>query len=300
MRQMSARGPHEAPPPPAARVGSALASDFVLILCDNPGQGCGRLMAMDDVDLAAYFQVNPEILRFVPELLQDLDALGSDPKLVVAWLDESGLRGPKIRVLDLGCGKGAVAVAVADRLGCRVRGVDALPAFLEAARRQALARGVGALCTFEAGDLRDTVAKGGDYDAVMLVSVGVLGSPEAMVRGCRACTRPGGVMILEEAYLREAGRLEFAGYGDVVTRAETLRQLTSWGDELIAERRTPLAEMQAQNRRFNESIERRAAELAARHPEHAPAFRAYVEKEHRECELLESALECATWMLRRA
>lgn len=255
---------------------------------------------MDNPDLAAYFQVDPAILRFVPELLQDLDALGSDPELVVAWLDEAGLRGPGTRVLDLGCGKGAVAVAVADRLGCHVHGVDALPAFIEAARRQAVSRWVGALCTFETGDLRDTVMKGGGYDAVLLVSVGVLGSPEAMVRGCRACTRPGGVMILEEAYLREEGRLEFPGYGDVVTHAETLRQLTSHGDELIAERRTPLAEMQGQNRRVTAWIERRAEELAVSHPEHAPAFRAFVEKERRECELLESTLECAAWMLRRA
>lgn len=255
---------------------------------------------MDDADLAAYFQVAPEILRFVPELLQDLDALGSDPELVVAWLGEQGLQGPETRVLDLGCGKGAVAVAVAERQGCRVHGVDAMPAFVEEARRQAACRGVGALCTFEAGDLRDTVAKGGDWDAALLVSVGVLGSPAAMVRGLRACTRPGGLMILEEAYLREAGRVQFPGYGDVVTRAETLRQLTCHGDELICERRTPVAEMRAQNRRFTASIERRAAELAARHPEHASALGAYVDKERRECELLERTLECATWMLRRA
>jgi len=255
---------------------------------------------MDNADLAVYFQVAPKILRFVPELLQDLDALGSDPELVVVWLGEQGLQGPETRVLDLGCGKGAVAVAVAERLGCRVHGVDALPAFVEEARRQAASRGVGALCTFQLGDLRDVVAKGGDWDAALLVSVGVLGSPEAMVRGLRACTRPGGLMILEEAYLCEAGRVEFPGYGDVVTRAETLRQLTSHGDELICERRTPLAEMQAQNRRFTASIEQRAAELAVRHPEHAQAFRAYVDKERRECELLERALECATWMLKRA
>ena len=254
---------------------------------------------MDDADLAAYFQVEPEILRFVPELLQDLDALGSDPALVAEWLGEAGLRGPEHRVLDLGCGKGAVSVAVAEGLGCRVHGVEAFPPFVEDARRRAAAGGLGGLCSFEVGDLRDTVAAGGDYDAVLLVSVGVLGSPGAMVRGCRACTRPGGLMILEEGYLLEPGRLDFSGYGDLVTRAETLRQLVSHGDELIRERRTTLAEMQAQNRRFTAWIEARAAELADRHPEHAPALRAYVEKERRECELLETSLECATWMLRR-
>jgi hypothetical protein len=55
--------------------------------------------------------------------------------------------------------------------------------------------------------------------------------------------------------------------------------------------------MQAQKRRFTTWIERRAAGLAVRFPEHAPSFAASVEKERRECELLESALECATWML---
>jgi 2-polyprenyl-3-methyl-5-hydroxy-6-metoxy-1,4-benzoquinol methylase len=255
---------------------------------------------MDDAELAAYFQVEPEILGLVPELLQDLEALGSDPELIVAWLDEAGVRGPEARVLDLGCGKGAVSVAVAEGLGCRVHGVDAFSPFVEAARRRAAVGGVGELCTFVVGDLRDTVSRGGDYDAVLLVSVGVLGSPEAMVRGCRACARPGGVMILEEACLREPGRVEFPGYGNVATHAETVRQLTRHGDELIRERRTSLAEMQAQDRRFTAAIERRATELAARYPEHAAAFRAFVDKELRECELLESALECATWMLRRA
>jgi 2-polyprenyl-3-methyl-5-hydroxy-6-metoxy-1,4-benzoquinol methylase len=254
---------------------------------------------MHDADLAAYFQVDPAILHLVPELLQDLDALGSDPELVVTWLGEEGLRGPETRILDLGCGKGEVAVAVAGELRCRVRGVDAFAPFVETARRRAVCRDVAELCTFEVGDLRDTVAKGGDYDAVLLVSVGVLGSPEEMVRGCRACARSGGLMLLEEACLLEPGRLEIPGYGDVVTRAETLRQLVCHGDELIREHRTSLAELRAQNRRFTASIEARTRELAADHPEHAGAFASFLDKERRECELLETALECATWMLRR-
>jgi len=255
---------------------------------------------MIDDDLAEYFQVDPEILSFVPELLRDLDALGGDPDLVVAWLGEAGLQGPEFRVLDLGCGKGAVAVAVADRLGCRVHGVDVFPPFIESARQRADSCGVGELCTFVPGDLRTTVATGDDSNAVLLVSVGVLGPPRATVRGCRACARPGGVMILGNTCLRESGRAGISGYGDVLSRAETRRQLTSFGDQLIHERGTSLAEMQAQNRRFTTVIERRAAELAARHPEHARAFRAYVERERRECERLESAFESATWMLRRA
>ena len=74
--------------------------------------------------------------------------------------------------------------------------------------------------------------------------------------------------------------------------------LTAHGDQLVRERRTPLAEVREQNHRYNAWIERRAGELADRHPELADSFRAYVEKERQECEILERLVECATWLLR--
>jgi len=255
---------------------------------------------MNDRELAAYFGVAPEILVHVPELLHDLWELGSDPKLVVELLREQGLDGLERRVLDLGCGKGAVALAVAGALGCRVDAVDALPAFVDIARSEARARGLHRLCRFSVGDLRETVAESEGYDAVLLVSVGVLGSAEAMIAGVRRCVVPGGLMIVDDAYLDEPGAVDFPGYEQLTTREETLRQLTAHGDELVVERHWPLTEVRDQNRRYTAWIEGRAEELAARHPEHANAFLAYVEKERQECELLETSVRSAIWMLRRA
>jgi SAM-dependent methyltransferase len=254
---------------------------------------------MNDADLAAYFGVAPAILEHVPELLQDLWELGSDPELVLEWLREEGLGGSGTRVLDLGCGKGAVAMTVAEELGCRVDGIDALPAFIDLARGEARARGLGQLCRFEVGDLRETIREARGYDAVLLVSVGVLGSAEALVGGCRRCVKDGGVIIIDDAYLVRPGAIEFPGYDNLTTREETLRQLASHGDELLRERRTPRAEVRAQNKRYSRAIERRVAELTARHPEHAHSLRDYLHKERRECEILETVVECATWMLRR-
>lgn len=253
-----------------------------------------------NTELAAYFQVAPEILPFVPQLLQDFEELGSDPGLVVEWLRDEGLQGPGVRVLDLGCGKGAVALAVAGSLGCRVDGVDAMPAFVDEARRLAGERTVSALCTFECGDLRETVARARGYDAVLLVSVGVLGSPAAMIAGCRQCVAPGGLMILEDGYRLTSAAVDHPGYQDMATLEETLEQLTAHGDRLLREQRTTLEEMRAQNRRYTAWIAARVGELADRHPEHAAAFHAYLERERRECEILESSVECATWLLRRA
>ena len=255
--------------------------------------------AVEEAELASYFGVAPEIVGFVPELLQDLWELGSDPELIVQWLRERGLAGAQTRVLDLGCGKGAVALAVAGALGCRVDGVDALLAFVEVARGQARRLGLGPLCRFELGDLRETVQDARGYDAVLLLAVGVLGSAAQMVSGCRRCVAPGGLMIIDNAYLREPEKLEFPGYEELTTRDETLRQLTSHGDHLVRERTLPVEAVRAQNQRYTRWIERRVQELSARHPQHAAAFRAYVDKEQQECAILETAVTCATWMLQR-
>lgn len=261
--------------------------------------GARRNAVIDEGELAGYFGVAPEIVTFLPALLQDFWELGSEPELVVSWLREEGI-GVQSRVLDLGCGKGAVALGLAEAVGCRVDGVDALPAFVTIAQQEAYRRGVEDLCRFEVGDLRETVRHARDYDAVLLVSVGVLGSPAEVVGGCRQCVVPGGLMIFDDSYLLEPGRVEFSGYELLATYEETLRQLTSYGDRLVRERIVPAEEVRAQNRRYTTWIERRADELAARHPEHAAAFRAYVERERQECAILENSVTCAGWMLQRA
>lgn len=255
---------------------------------------------VEEAELASYFGVAPEIVGFVSELLQDLSELGSDPELIVQWLRDAGLAGAQTRVLDLGCGKGAVAVAVAEALGCRVDGVDALSGFVEVARGQARRLGLEHLCHFDLGDLRETVQDARGYDAVLLIAVGVLGSTADIVGGCRRCVASGGLIIIDGAYLRESEKLVFPGYEELTTRDETLRQLTSYGDHLVRELTLSVETVRAQNLRYTGWIVHRADELSARYPEHADAFHAYLEKEQQECAILETAVTCATWMLQRA
>ena len=68
---------------------------------------------MDDAALAAYFQVDPAILRFVPELLQDLDALGSNPEHAAAF------RAFVERMEELPIGPGALAATLAGIIALR-------------------------------------------------------------------------------------------------------------------------------------------------------------------------------------
>jgi 2-polyprenyl-3-methyl-5-hydroxy-6-metoxy-1,4-benzoquinol methylase len=55
-------------------------------------------------------------------------------------------------VLDVGCGPGHYAVALARRGASRVLGVDFAPGMLDIARESASRAGVGSVCTFEQAD----------------------------------------------------------------------------------------------------------------------------------------------------
>ncbi len=232
-------------------------------------------------------------------LLSDLRELGSDPGLVAAWLRERGF-GPTHRVLDLGCGKGAVAILVAKRLGCRVDGVDFYAPFVEEARAGAERARVAGLCHFEEQNLRDAIPARPDYDAVLYLAVGIaLGGTTETVAALRRAVKPGGVMILDDGY-STSGKLDFHGYEDLRSREETLRALVSSGDTLVKEALVTLEATRAQNRRYQAWIEARARELARREPELAGEIEAYLEKEREECRLLETRVQSATWMIERA
>lgn len=117
------------------------------------------------------------------------------------------LRGRPIqRVLDLGCGNGVVATALAARLGVEVIGVDADPGGINLARAR-LADVPGSLHSlrFEIidgeSDPRDFVQAFGRFDAV--VSTEVLEHvfyPRRLVRFAHGVMHPGGVLVLSTPY----------------------------------------------------------------------------------------------------
>src|SRR5262249_22627788 len=148
-------------------------------------------------------------------------------------------------VIDVGCGKGAVAVALARRTGCRVLGVDACEPFISAARALAQRRGVDRRCEFRVGDLHRLPRPRRRFDAALMIGVRPLEEAATILR---PLIRPGGVYVIDDVVRVTPQRLP-AGI-HALDRAHARAMLTAPGDELIAEHLPTPSRIAALNRRL--------------------------------------------------
>jgi len=253
--------------------------------------------------LAATLDAPPELFPLLPELFRDLEDLGARAEDVVAILGQAQLPAGA-RVLDLGCGKGASAIALAQHLGLRVRGVDGVAPFVAHAAARAAREGVAERCTFEVGDLREVVRTARDQDVVMMLALGdVLGPLEQTVRTLLGCVRPGGLVVLDDAYF-DATQLddprvipdEFGGLPD---RAASERLIAAAGARIVDERRADTAEAFDWLQEMTARVLARAEALAALHPRLERSLREFAVRQCEETQDLLGPVVGVLWLLAR-
>jgi SAM-dependent methyltransferase len=247
--------------------------------------------------LAASMDADPWLLPYLPELFRDVEDLGVRAQDVVSVLRDSGIEAAA-RVLDLGCGKGAAALAVCESFAASVLGVDGMPDFVAHATANAAGRGLSQRCTFEVEDVRRTVLRARGYDVVMLLGLGpMFGDAGSTIAVLRRSVRSGGLIVIDDAYL-EPGAPFDAELVDCHDRVTTLRLLESSGDTVIAERVIDTDENQDWYRRVTEAIVARAQALAERRPDLAEGLLEFAARQRRETEVLSGPLVGALFALR--
>ena len=87
-------------------------------------------MRSEDEMVAYALETHPALLPYLPELLADLEELGSDARAIIDVLGDLDLTA-STTLVDLGCGKGAVAVKVAEDLNLKVIGIELFEPFIE-------------------------------------------------------------------------------------------------------------------------------------------------------------------------
>ena len=250
--------------------------------------------------LAESMEAGKAILPYLPELLVDLWALGSSPDLVVEMLRPLKLPRITTRVLDLGCGKGAVAITLAKEFGYTALGIDANTTFLKEAEDKAEEYQVGDRCKFQFGDIREAVRNVVDFDIVIYASLGgILGSFDGITKKLRGTVKSGGYILVDDGFLKGSRRVKRPGYGHYVPYDQTIAQLTRHGDRLIQERILPDEYSNSINYGYLDAIKHRGQELISRQPHLEKFITEYIDNQEIECKFLDRHIIGSIWLLQK-
>lgn len=253
-----------------------------------------------EAEMVAYaLEVQPALLPFVPELLADLDELGSDSELIVRVLSDLRLP-PSAKVIDLGCGKGTVSIEIAEKLKLRVLGIDLFEPFIAHCQRAAAEAGVSDLCEFRHGNIARLAGGLEPADAVVFAALGdVLGPLDETMRVIRQFVKPGGLLVVSDPYVRDGGSTSFDGFDGYGSRLETIARLTAWGDVLVREVVEAVDEGEDED---DESllIMRRAKEIAQRHPELKSDLLQFAKSQGEQNDYADENLVDAIWVIQRS
>ncbi|MEM8906043.1 MAG: class I SAM-dependent methyltransferase, partial [Actinomycetota bacterium] len=113
-------------------------------------------------------------------------------------------------VLDVGCGVGGPARAMAASVGCTVAGVDLTPSFVDAATTLSALTGHGDDTSFRVGDATALGAADGTYSAATMFHVGMnLPDKTAVFGEVHRVLRPGGRFAVYDIMRTGPGQLSY-------------------------------------------------------------------------------------------
>ncbi len=239
---------------------------------------------------------NTGLIPYLPYILQDFWEIGADPDIIVRLISKHHKECGQLKVLDLGCGKGAVSIGIARELGCLCHGIDAMSDFIEFAGKKAAEYGVDDLCRFETGDIRTENISRDLYDVVVLAATGrVLGNHQQGLVKASEYLKVNGSIIIDDGYIYDNKDYK---HPSIYTRKELIRQTTSAGMSLVDE------EIIGRDENFKSTcsaemgkITRRCEELAEKYPRKKQLFMGYINNQAREYEVLMSENVCCSTML---
>jgi SAM-dependent methyltransferase len=204
------------------------------------------------------------------------------------------------KILDLGCGKGAISISLARQFGFKVRGIDIFAPFVEEARARAKELGVDDICHFEHGDITWEARGSADYDMALLVWMGgVLGSVGESIMRIRRLVRPDGYMVIGEGCFRDGVRTDHAFQYRLNDLAATREELTMHGDLILKELMIPPDKVASFYKDYVGSLRKGAQKCAANRPEHSDLLWEYVDNHEEMCRIMENTVDSYLWLLKK-
>lgn len=238
-----------------------------------------------------------ELYPFFPYILQDLWEMGASPKVIISLIKKHSAGFDKLKVLDLGCGKGAVSVKLSKELNCSCHGIDAVPEFVEYAREKAREFNVENRCKFETGDIRERVKELSGFDIVILGAIGpVFGDYYDTLSILSGCINNNGLLIIDDGYISDS--IDFS-HPLMYKESDVKNQIHKAGMQLIDNVIIDGGEQRKVDEKIFKSIKQRCFELIERHPGKQNIFFEYLKGQESENDIIENVVTVAVLVIKR-
>ncbi len=236
-----------------------------------------------------------ELFEYLPYILQDIWAIGAIPDVIIDLIGKQFDDPARLKVLDLGCGKGAVSVKASKALGCFCHGIDAIPQFIDYANEKAIEFQVDDLCKFEVGDIRERVKTLSSFDVVILGAIGpVFGDYLNTLTTIKLCLNEGGVIITDDGYIEDESSFT---HPLIFKKSVVLKQIADADFSIIKKVDVKTEDIQEVDEFIFTNLKTRCLELIERHPAKENLFLDYISKQEEETYVLENMVTAYTMML---
>lgn len=239
---------------------------------------------------------NPELYPYLPYILQDFTEIGADPEVMVQ-LTKKHIPAGFLQIADLGCGKGAISVAMAKEFDCKITGIDAMPDFIESAKEYASKEGVSEKCKFFTGDIRKEILLLSGFDVVILGAIGnVLGNIGETLIKLQNILSPDGYVLLDDAWSKQVNISKDIAFPSAVAY---FSMIADAGFKIVEMDIAKMNDHSDQEKIMMDSMQNRCDELSLKHPQLRQIFNRYIKHQQHEFNMMKYELTCATLLLRR-
>ena len=238
------------------------------------------------------------VLPFLSFILQDFDEIGSLSETIIELIRKHQNSYSELRVLDLGCGKGAVSIKVVNEFNCRCLGIDGISDFINEAKEKAEKCNISDFCKFEVNDIRERILTLPKFDVIILGSIGdVFGNYNETLSIVSEKLNENGIIIIDDGYISEEAET-------IDTQLEKREMIVDCGkklkvplvDEII------LTEKNIQYKEYDKEftfIKRRCTELIEKYPSKSKLFQEFVKKQKEEYEVLKNDFIGSTMVFKK-
>ena len=225
------------------------------------------------------------LIKYLPYIFQDYWEIGTPSEEIIKIIKKYKINYSTLNVLDLGSGKGAVSIKIAQELKCKCFGIDAIDDFVVYSKNKAEEYLVSNLCDFETNDIRTRIKTLQKYDIIILGAIGpVFGNYYHTLLQLKPHLSDDGLIIIDDGYVEDDCKKD---YLNILNINELIRQINSAGMELIET--VKINELPYINENYENEfkyLQKRCLELAQKFPRDKKLFFKYIEEQKEEYRIL--------------